>query len=373
MESTNRNGSFLGAGQLVTCRLDELRPHPSYVRHHLTVSAGQLSALAERGDRAFLEPLVITRNRTILDGYARMELARLQGRATLSCIEYELPESEALHWLLQKHRRSNGLNAFSRILLALDLEADFREKARSNQQAGGQNKGSSKLTEAERLDVRSKIAVAAGVSVGNVTKVKQLTTTAHSDLLQALRGGEISIHRASLWCKDSPERQREELRSYYSERGIKKTIRTLVSRHRSKSSPRASDLGNPAKQLAALEPKLGVISAPAKDTREVPRRLSTDRSNTTGQTAVRLPAETRDAILGKLRHAVVFQIGLWDTALEIAEMVDVHLDLVLEWINATSIVADSGLELGPSDLEDFLGGGRDLCKVGGKLSEYPVQ
>ena len=116
MEPTNRNGSFRGAGQLVTYRLDELRPHPSYVRHHLAVPASQLSALAERGDRAFLEPLMITEDRTILDGYARLELARRRGRATLSCIAYELTESEALHWLLQKHRRSNGLNDFSRIV-----------------------------------------------------------------------------------------------------------------------------------------------------------------------------------------------------------------------------------------------------------------
>ena len=106
MESTNHNGSLLGGGQLVTCRLDELNPHPSYVRHHLAVPASQLSALAGRGDRAFLEPLMITQDRTILDGYARLELARLHGRATLLCIEYDLSEEEALHWLLQRHRRS---------------------------------------------------------------------------------------------------------------------------------------------------------------------------------------------------------------------------------------------------------------------------
>jgi hypothetical protein len=315
---------------------------------------------------------VITQDRTILDGYARFELARLQGRATLPCIEYELTESEALHWLLQKHRRSSGLNAFSRILLALDLEAGFKEKARANQQAGGRNKGSSKLAEAERLDIRREIGAAAGVGVGNVSKVKRLTSTAHSELLQALRSGEISIHRASLWCKESPERQREELRLHQSERGIKKTIRRLVSRHRRKSRP-ALPAGQIA-QLSALEPKLGVGQRlRLKNAQEVPRGLSIDRSNTRRKTVAQLTVETREAILGKLRHAVSFQIGLWDTALEIAEMVNTDLGLVLEWINATSIVADSGLELGPTDLEDFLGGGRDLCKVGGKLPEYSVQ
>jgi hypothetical protein len=101
-------------------------------------------------------------------------------------------------------------------------------------------------------------------------------------------------------------------------------------------------------------------------------KLTRDGSNTTRKTAVRLTAETKDAVLGKLRHAVAFQIGLWDTALEIAEMVDADLGLVLEWINATSVVADSGLELGPKDLEDLLGGDSDVYKVGGKLSEHPI-
>jgi hypothetical protein len=302
MESTNGNGSLLGAGELMSCRLDELNPHPSYLRHHLAVPASQLSALAERGDRAFLEPLMITQDRTILDGYARLELARLQGRETLPCIAYELTESEALHWLLQKHRRSNGLNDFSRILLALELEPWFRDKARSNQRAGGRQKGSSKLTEAGRLDVRSKIAAAAGVSVGNVTKVKQLTITAHSDLLQALRSREISIHRAWGWSKMPPERQREELTSYQSQRGVKKTIRLLVSRHRSKSLPAVLDLCNLARQRSAVDTPS--MDSAVESAREVPSRFLTDGSNTTRATAVGLTAETREAVLGKLRHAV---------------------------------------------------------------------
>jgi len=180
---------------------------------------------------------------------------------TLPCIEYELTEAEALHWLIQMHLRSNGLNAFSRILLALELEPWFKEKARSNQRAGGQNKGSSKLTEAERLDVRSKIAAAAGVSVGNVSKVRQLTMNAPPELLQALLSREISIHRAWRWSKAPPEKQREELRLYQSERGIKKTIRALVSRHRSTSSPPVPDLANLVRCLSALEAsKLGPVS-----------------------------------------------------------------------------------------------------------------
>jgi hypothetical protein len=282
MESTNDTGSPLGAGQLVTRRLDEVRPHPSYVRHQLAVPASELSGLAERGDLALLDPLSITRDGTILDGYGRWKLAGLQARATLPGIEFDLTESEALQWLIQKHRRANGLNDFSRILLALELEPWFREKAVLNQRAGGQHKGSSKLTEAHRLDVRREVASAAGVSVGNVSKVKQLTLLAHSEVLEALRSGEISIHRAWQWCKQSPERQREELRTYLSERGIKKTIRFLVSQHRSKKLPVVPDVANLSRQLLAFDTRrlgsvnVAVIKAPGRTiflTEELSRAL----------------------------------------------------------------------------------------------------
>ena len=128
-----------------------------------------------------------------------------------------------------------GLNSFCRILLALDLESWLQETARSHQRAGGVAKGSSKLTEAEKLDVRSEIATTAGVSVGNVTKVKQLMTTACAEVQDALRNGEVSIHRAWLWRQMSPENQRRELMLYRSEKGVKKTIRRLITKHTRKN------------------------------------------------------------------------------------------------------------------------------------------
>lgn len=232
------------AGQFVTCRVDELRHHPSYVRNHLTVPAAKLSALAEQGEEAFREPLVITRDSFVIDGYALLELARRQRRPTLLCIEYDLNETEGLQWILWKSRQSSVLNAFSRILLALDLEPGLKEKARSNQRAGGQNKGSSKLTEAESVDVRSGVARDAGVSVGNVTKVKQLMKTHCSKLREALQAGQISIHKAWQWRQLSPERQIVELEHYLGQRGAKKVIRRLIRGHIAKRSPIPPDQPN---------------------------------------------------------------------------------------------------------------------------------
>jgi hypothetical protein len=247
-------------GRLVTCHADDLCPHPSYIRHNLGVHACQLSAVAELGDLAFREPLVITQDHIILDGFARWTLARLQGRSTLACIEYEMSEPEALQNILQRHRRSSGLNDFIRICLGLELEPFLKSKGRAKQQAGGQNKGSSILTEAERLDVRKEIARLAGVSVGNVTKVKQLTTTAHSDIVKALREKELSIHRAWLWRKLSPEEQREKLWLNQSKRGIGRTIRHLLSPYLPKTPPLVTKLGDLIKLVSALQlGKLGSV------------------------------------------------------------------------------------------------------------------
>jgi hypothetical protein len=182
-----------------------------------------------------------------------LELAHQQNRSTLACIEYAVSEEEGLRWLLQRHHTVRGLNAFCRILLALELEPHLQQRARSNQSVGGQHKGLSKLTEADRLDVRAEIAAAAGVSVGNVTKVRQLATAAHPAIKEALRQGEISIHRAWLWSKNSPETQHELLTLYQSKRGVKKTIRALVVRHRQKQAPVLLNFANLLHRLSVLQ------------------------------------------------------------------------------------------------------------------------
>ena len=257
MMRTTRNQPWLEEreflGRTVFCRTDELRSHPSYVRHHLTVPAVKLYALAESSDLTLSDPIVITPDRTIIDGYARWELARLQGRPTLPCFVCDVREEQSLLLLLQRHRQSDGLNAFCRTLLALDLEPSLREKSRLNQRIGAQGKGSSNLTEADRLDVRQEIAKAAGVSVGNVTKVKQILLHANSEVQDALRVGELSIHCAWHWVNRTHEQQGQALRNYREERGLRRTIRGLISRHLRASTPDPS-LVDLARGLAGLAP-----------------------------------------------------------------------------------------------------------------------
>jgi hypothetical protein len=220
-------------------RLDELRAHPSYARHHVAVPAPQIAALEALGDFAFREPIVITRDRTVVDGYARWQLARQQGRGTILCTEYDVSEEESLYWLVQSRRPQRGLNAYTRIILALDAEPYLQDKARANLRLAG--KGSSNLTDHNRLDVRSQVAAIAGVSAGNVTKVKQLRKTAESAIEQAVRDGEISIHKAWLWSYDTPQRQLENLRLRRIQRGIRAKAKTLVAQHQALIEGRSRD------------------------------------------------------------------------------------------------------------------------------------
>jgi hypothetical protein len=241
-------------GRLITCCLEDLQPHPAYVRHNFTVPAFHLSQLSEAKDVALREPLTITRDHTVLDGYARWELARQQSAKALPCLEFDLTEAEALRWLIQRHRRSKGLNDYCRILLALDLEPWLKEQARSNQQLGGQQKGSSNLTDADRMDVRSKLAAAAGVSTGNLSKARHLAATSDPLLQQALRTGEVSIHRASLWLRDPPK-QLDQLRLHQSKRGLSHKIDSLLQAHRRVAQSQDLDLQCVLISLSALAPE----------------------------------------------------------------------------------------------------------------------
>jgi hypothetical protein len=100
-----------------------------------------------------------------------------------------------------------------------------------------------------------------GVSSGNVSKVKQLIVAAHPEIVQDLRRGEISIHKVWRWSKASRDNQLEELRLYCSKKGITKTIKTLVSRHRPASSPTTLSVDDLTKLASAIgSGKLGSVS-----------------------------------------------------------------------------------------------------------------
>ena len=227
--------------RLVTRFVSDLRPHPSYARHNLSAQPFKVAALDEQGDLAFFHPLVITRDKFIIDGYARWELAKRRDRPTLPCIEHDLTSEEALEQLIRMHRQSHGLSDFIRIELALDLESYFKDKAAVNRQAGGRLKGLSRLTPAERVNSRAEVARIAQVSVGNVHKVKYVLTHACPQIREAARANEVSINLADEWSHEPEANQREYLRVIRIERGIRRKARHLVAVELARCAPCRGD------------------------------------------------------------------------------------------------------------------------------------
>ena len=215
----------------VVRRVADLFPHPVIAKHAPGASAHELSILSERGEAAFADPLTITHEDLIVDGYALWHLAKLQDRAMLSCIVRPMDRESALLHLLRGSRGTRGINDFARVQMALELEPWFRERAKANQRFGGREKGSAHLPEADRLDVRIEVARAAGVSAGNVSKVKRILQFAIPAIENAVLRGDIQIHRAASWARESPSIQAQRLEDFHNEHGIRRTIAVLLKKH----------------------------------------------------------------------------------------------------------------------------------------------
>ena len=207
-----------------------LRSHPVYQELCGPIAAARVRRVAQQAG-AIREPLLTTKDGTILDGHPRWHVAKERRQQSLPCIEYDVTEEEALQVVIQRHRTSEGLNAFCRIMLALRLEPHFREGTHRSQDATGNKQPSSNLTNVGRRDVREDIARVAGVSTGNVTKVKQLLVTVIPETRERLVRGEVSIHRAWQWRTLPAKGQRDALWQHLNHGAMDKTIGRLVRAH----------------------------------------------------------------------------------------------------------------------------------------------
>lgn len=203
---------------------------PSSLRAHPVLQRLRIAAPLPKGGslQEFPEIPIITAAGIVLEGHDRVEAARRNGEPGLACLVYESSEDDALTWLLRRHRPCKGWNDFTRIVIALELEPTLRARASANQSRGGRDKGSSNLTEDERIDVRREVAQIAGVGVGNVTKVKQSLPLICSEIRTALSLAEIRIHRAWLWRNKSHTEQRKALSEHLEKKALSATVRRLL-------------------------------------------------------------------------------------------------------------------------------------------------
>jgi hypothetical protein len=225
----------------------DLRLHPALAGLGTIDVLQELNGAARLKSQAALEPILITPTGIVLAGFGSWRLALSRGWPHVHCIEYPLSDDEALRFMLGSGRTRGGWNAFVRICLALMLESSFQQQALENQRAGGKHKGSAKLPEAHRLDVRREIADAAGVGARNVSKVKAILGCAHPKLKEGLLSGTLSIHRAFQWSALSKSQQAAAFANYQWHRTTGKVIRRT--------------LGAPKKEQPVILDALSVLRA----------------------------------------------------------------------------------------------------------------
>jgi len=207
-----------------------LRPHAAYVEVVGPISATRIAEVS-RQPGSSNEPVAITQDGTIVDGHARWQAAMGQGLTNLPCLEHNLTDDEALAMLIARHSRSDTLNAFCRVALALLLEPQFKAAAIERLKTTRGSQHPSSLTNPDRLDVRRDIARVARVSTGNVTKVKQLLKECIPEVIGPLRQGAVSIHQAWQWRHLPRNQQRDALWAHQHRVAIDHTIRRLITQH----------------------------------------------------------------------------------------------------------------------------------------------
>ena len=240
--------------------------HPRKLKLHTALRElgwahiNELDDAARLGDRAIPEPVLVSTQGVVLSGLGAWQLALLDSRTEIACIEYSMNEDESLQFILAQHRTRRQWNAFVLIRLALTLEPHFQEKALNNMRAGGKHKGSTNLPEAGRIEVRKEIAKVAGTGTGNVTKVKAILRSAHPNIIAALQNGQLSIHRAWGWRNLPKTAQKEEFARCEEERIQRKVLRGVVE-SRGKTPFNATETIAALRMLESNNPGCIVIRA----------------------------------------------------------------------------------------------------------------
>ncbi len=202
---------------------DQLRLHPAL--HELGLSGLFCS---DQSNPHISEPVLITTNGVVMTGFRQLLGALVGKPADVDCFEQSISDDEALQFILRHHCTQSNWNAFNRIRIALKLEPALKLKAIANFRARGNDNGLANLPKAEYLDVRREIGRAAGVGGRNVSKVKEILNRAHPRLIDALRDGRLSIHRAAQLCVLPRAEQLNRFTDQASEQAISKLIRQSI-------------------------------------------------------------------------------------------------------------------------------------------------
>lgn len=199
------------------------------------------------------EPIFITTDGTILAGFGRWRMTKIDGEDEIDCLEHPFSLEQALLFILSHHRPRRGWNDFVRIRLAQAQKPGFQQKALANMRSGGEHKGLTNLLKADHINVCREIAKLAGTGTTNVGRVETILRKAHPSIIAALQNGSLRIHPAWSWCELSKLEQLDEFARYEEKRTEYKILKEFLPGHAS-ASHQPSEVLDALQRLEARNP-----------------------------------------------------------------------------------------------------------------------
>ena len=144
---------------------------------------------------------ILTWNGFIIDGHNRYEIATKWNLDFQTKSKHFKDENEVKVWMILNQFGRRNINGYVRSKLALELEEVFKEKAKENLKASGENFGkgtqiSANPIEIKPIETRKELAKVANVSHDTIAKVKVIEAKAPEEVKEKLSTGEVSINQA---------------------------------------------------------------------------------------------------------------------------------------------------------------------------------
>jgi len=138
---------------------------------------------------------LVTWNGFIVDGHHRLSIIK-KHKLKFSSIEMDFENlAAAQDWMVINQLSRRNLNTFSKVAIALKLDARLKKRAKKNQRLRAIGEGFKK---SGNHHVDDELATLAGCSRDTVYRVRKIVTHDDQELIQQLRDGMLSINTAFL-------------------------------------------------------------------------------------------------------------------------------------------------------------------------------
>lgn len=160
----------------------------------------EFKQLEENCIKEGIREAILTWNGFIIDGHNRYEIATKWDLDFQTKSKHFKDEEEVKEWMILNQFGRRNLSNYQRSVLALQLEEVFKEKAKENLKASGENFGkgtqiSANPIEIKPIETRKELAKVANVSHDTIAKVKVIEAKATEEVKEKLATGEVSINQ----------------------------------------------------------------------------------------------------------------------------------------------------------------------------------